>query len=173
MNKRTLIASPRQGVAGEIEAKIAGRKRLFKRPIADQSQQLALKVTGVPSGNRAQMLANVRSGLGYKVISYLEDAFRVPQKEIAGVLSIPASTLTRRKKEGRLHADESDRVVRLAALKDAALALMQGNDDAAVAWLQTPLGILGGESPLQHASTEIGARDVEDLIGRIRHGVFS
>ncbi|MCU7862225.1 MAG: DUF2384 domain-containing protein, partial [Candidatus Thiodiazotropha sp. (ex Lucinoma kastoroae)] len=95
------------------------------------------------------------------------------QKDIAQVLSIPSSTLQRRKKTGHLQTDESDRVVRLAHLKDAALALMQGDDNAAVAWLHTPLDVLGGESPLEHASTELGARDVEDLIGRLRHGVFS
>jgi putative toxin-antitoxin system antitoxin component (TIGR02293 family) len=100
-------------------------------------------------------------------------ALHTSQKEIAQVLSIPPSTLQRRKKSGQLQTDESDRVVRLASLKDATVAMMQGDDEAAVAWLRTPLDILGGESPLEHASTELGARDVEDLIGRLRHGVFS
>lgn len=44
----------------------------------------------------------------------------------------PYSTLNRRKLEGRLHTDESDRVVRFAALQ-----LMQGDDEAAVNWLRT------------------------------------
>ena len=64
-------------------------------------------------------------------------------------------------------------MIRLARLKDLALTLMNGDDAAAISWLRTPLEILGGETPLEHASTEMGARDVEDLIGRLRHGVFS
>ena len=88
-------------------------------------------------------------------------------------MAIPISTLSRRQKTGRLLVDESDRVARLAQIKDAVLAMMQGDDDAAITWLRTPQKLLNNETPLDHASTEMGSRDVEDLIGRIRHGVFS
>lgn len=131
------------------------------------------KVTGVASGNRAEMLKSIKRGLSFGAIAQLETELQASQKELSYVLSIPQSTLTRRKKEGLLHPDESDRVVRLAHLKDAALALMHGDENAAIAWLRTPLDIFGGETPLEYSSTELGARDVEDLIGRLRHGVFS
>ncbi|ARU58535.1 hypothetical protein OLMES_4539 [Oleiphilus messinensis] len=36
------------------------------------------------------------------------------------------------KKEGRLYQDESNRVVRFAYIKGAVLAMMQGNNEAAV-----------------------------------------
>jgi putative toxin-antitoxin system antitoxin component (TIGR02293 family) len=134
---------------------------------------LVQRVTGVRSGSREKILSCIKKGLKYSAITQLEAALHTSQKEIAQVLSIPPSTLQRRKKSGQLQTDESDRVVRLARLKDAATAMMQGEDEAAVAWLHTPLDILGGESPLEHSSTELGARDVEDLIGRLRHGVFS
>ena len=32
---------------------------------------------------------------------------------------------------------------------------------------------LGDVSPLEYAKTEVGAREVENLLGRIEHGVFS
>jgi len=32
---------------------------------------------------------------------------------------------------------------------------------------------LGGETPLEYAETEVGAREVEDLLGRIEYGVYS
>lgn len=131
------------------------------------------KVTGVTSGNRAEMLKSIKKGLRFQVISELENELQASQKELSRFLTIPQSTLNRRKKEGFLHPDESDRVVRLARLKDATLALMQGDESAAIAWLRTPLDIFGGETPLEYSSTELGARDVEDLIGRLRHGVFS
>ncbi len=50
---------------------------------------------------------------------------------------------------------------------------MEGDEDAALRWLKTPLPILGGESPLAHARTEAGGREVELLMGRIEHGVYS
>lgn len=70
-------------------------------------------------------------------------------------------------------SQESDLIVRLAQLKDAAIVLMRGDEELALSWLHSPLDVLGGKSPLEHATTELGARDVEDLIGRLRNGVFS
>jgi putative toxin-antitoxin system antitoxin component (TIGR02293 family) len=45
--------------------------------------------------------------------------------------------------------------------------------EAAQQWLKTPARALGFESPLHFAETEAGAREVENLLGRIEHGVFS
>lgn len=173
------IAKPKRGVvrSGDLNVTldVTGVEVVEPkhRTLPNQGAMLLYKVTGVRSGNRPKMLGMIRKGLPFKVIVYLEKAYRVPRKQIAETLSIPISTLTRRKAEGRLRADESDRVARLARLKDAALDMMQGDDAAAVQWLHTPLEILGNETPMTHSVTEMGARDVEDLIGRIRHGVFS
>ncbi|MCV6615446.1 MAG: DUF2384 domain-containing protein [Cellvibrionaceae bacterium] len=123
--------------------------------------------------SRSAVRKNLKQGLAFKAVEHLEIGLKVSQKEMAHILSIPISTLTRRKKEGQLRVDESDRAIRFAQLKDQALALMQGDDDAAINWLKTPLDLFEGETPLERASTEYGARDVEDLIGRLRHGVFS
>lgn len=62
------------------------------------------------------------------------------------------------------------RVARLVAM---AHDLMQGDRADARRWLQEPHELIEGESPLERASTEVGAREVEELIGRLRHGVFS
>lgn len=172
------IALPQKGqVAGKVvpQTNLSGRAvKIDARKKSSVANQLLVNtMAGGRLGSRAEMLANIKQGLKFSTISQLEAAFGASQKEVAKVLSITPATLTRRKKEGRLHADESDRVIRLARLKDLALTLMNGDDAAAISWLRTPLEILGGETPLEHASTEMGARDVEDLIGRLRHGVFS
>lgn len=48
-----------------------------------------------------------------------------------------------------------------------------GNRDLAHDWLRTPNRALGGDTPLAHAQTEAGAREVEDLLGRLAHGVIT
>ena len=40
-------------------------------------------------------------------------------------------------------------------------------------WLNAPQFGLGGAIPLEYAGTEVGAREVEDLLGRIEYGVYS
>ena len=136
---------------------------------ADADQRRAWLLDTTIDGESAS--AKVRRGLPYSVVEALADAIGSRQ-ELAQAVGIPASTLARRKRAGRLTPAESDRTVRIARVVDTSHALMRGDIDTARRWLTTPHGLLDGESPLQRASTETGARDVEQLVGRLRHGVF-
>ena len=63
--------------------------------------------------------------------------------------------MTRRKRERRLHADESDRLLRASRMFGKALALFEGDRDAANEWLATAQPALGGTAPLDLASSEV------------------
>lgn len=63
-------------------------------------------------------------------------------------------------------------LVRFARLMGKATRVME-SESGARAWLTNPQFRLGGAVPLRYAETEIGAREVEDLLGRIEHGVYS
>ena len=117
------------------------------------------------------VLAKVLSGLPYSVVEALA-AVLGSQRALAQAVGISATTLARRKNAGRLTPAESDRTVRIARVVDMSRVLMRGDLEATRQWLTTPHDRLDGESPLQRASTETGARDVEQLVGRLRHGVF-
>ncbi len=67
---------------------------------------------------------------------------------------------------------ESDHAMRIAHLAALARELMAGDPDAASAWSSTPHALFDQETPLSLAATETGAREVERLIGQLRHGVF-
>jgi len=94
-------------------------------------------------------------------------------EDTAEILFMSARTLQRRKTAGRLRAGESDRLLRLSRIFGEALGLFEGDSDAALRWMKKPLPILGRVSPLQMSKTEPGALEVERLIGRLEHGVFS
>ena len=90
----------------------------------------------------------------------------------AELLVVRHGTLHRRKNAGRLDAAESDRVVRFARLLGKAAVVMESLENGR-RWLVSPQIGLGGAIPLEYAETEIGAREVEDLLGRIEYGVYS
>ncbi len=115
--------------------------------------------------------ATPRPRLPYSVMEELAAAIG-SQQQLAQAMGIPASTLTRWKSASHLTQEESDRVARIARVVDISRVLMLGDLDATRQWLTTPHDLLDGESPLQQAATETGARDVEHLVGRLRHGVF-
>jgi putative toxin-antitoxin system antitoxin component (TIGR02293 family) len=114
----------------------------------------------------------IRAGLPMVEFEALQELLGLGAEELAGHLAISRSTLMRRRKSRRLDAQESDRLLRYARLYARAEATL-GDASAAREWLKHPVRGLGYESPLQFAETEAGGREVENLLGRIEHGVFS
>lgn len=64
---------------------------------------------------------------------------------------------------------ESPRLGRITALAVDVL----GDAERAAHWLQRPNRALGGTIPLALLDTDLGAQQVEYLLGRIGHGIFS
>jgi putative toxin-antitoxin system antitoxin component (TIGR02293 family) len=115
----------------------------------------------------------VRKGLPASAVTRLAERLEVGNTVLSQKLGIPRRTLTRRLSHGaRLTAAESDRTVRLARVYASAVEMI-GDEEKAVVWLQTPNRALRGERPLDQLDTDVGAREVEDLLGRIAYGVYS
>ena len=47
-----------------------------------------------------------------------------------------------------------------------------GSRPRALAWLRTPVGGLDGKTPLEVMAAAEGRQQVEDILGRVEHGVF-
>jgi len=118
------------------------------------------------------LIERVRSGLPYTALQAIVTRLGITPERLGHVLDLPIRTLARRKREGRLRADESDRLMRLALILTFAEEVL-GNRERAVAWLQKPNRALGGKTPLDRLDTGIGARQVEQMLLRIAHGVYS
>ena len=103
------------------------------------------------------------------------DVFEQEQRRLAGgeclLVQLPARTLARRKAAGRLEREESDRLLRASRVFGRALELFEGDADAAREWLLDRQPLLGGLVPLELATTDVGAAEVERLIGRLEHGI--
>ena len=93
--------------------------------------------------------------------------------ELARLIQIPARTYARRvASKSRLKVPEGERAVRIMRLFDQAKQVF-GTDEATHRWFNSRILALGRKTPLEFAQTEPGAREVENVIGRIEHGVFS
>ena len=119
-----------------------------------------------------EVIGAVKEGLAVERFDELQEQLGVTAKELAAAVQIAERTLHRRRKQGRLSTDESERVLRIARLFDRAVRVL-GSADRARTWLKTPLVALGGKTPFEYADTEPGAREVEHVLGRIAYGVFS
>jgi putative toxin-antitoxin system antitoxin component (TIGR02293 family) len=128
---------------------------------------------GLHAAHSTDLIPRIEKGFSFTALTHFVSASGLSIPYTAGVIGIPERTLARRKKENRLSPEESERLLRISRLFEDSLRLFDGDRDSAVNWLRTPKKALRNRSPLQFARTEIGAREVENLIGRIQHGVFS
>jgi putative toxin-antitoxin system antitoxin component (TIGR02293 family) len=120
----------------------------------------------------AKLVEGLHLGLPIEELDRLQASFAVAKDKLALMLGLSKATLRRRIDSGRLTTSESDRVLRFARLMGKAVEVLESEDNARK-WLNSPQIGLGGAVPLHYAETELGAREVEDLLGRIEYGVYS
>jgi putative toxin-antitoxin system antitoxin component (TIGR02293 family) len=116
--------------------------------------------------------AAIREGFPQKVLEEVAQSAGITLRELATVLDLSPRSLQRRRSEGRLARFESDRLYRLARIVALAKHYL-GDDQAATRWLKRPNRALGGQVPLGLIDTEPGAREVENILGRIAYGGVS
>lgn len=114
----------------------------------------------------------IREGFPPAVVERLMQASGLTLKELAGALDLSPRSLQRRRRSGKLARYESDRLYRLARLVAIATEYL-GDAERARRWLKHPNRALGGLSPVAALDTEVGARQVENILGRIAFGGIS
>lgn len=114
----------------------------------------------------------IREGFRPAVIEALMQSCRLTLKELAESLDLSLRSLQRRRRSGRLTRYESDRLSRLARLMALANEYL-GGEERAILWLKRPNRALGGLAPVAAIDTELGARQVENILGRIAYGGIS
>lgn len=140
-----------QSLIDSVCEKLGGR-RILGRDVASEGDLAAVVLAGIPL---AAVAAVRKAGFSEREI----ERFVIPSR-------------TRRHREARnepLTVDESDRLVRLARIQALAEDVFV-DPEKANKWLREPLGILDGRTPLDLGRTEVGARIVEQLLGKIAWG---
>lgn len=111
----------------------------------------------------------VREGLPITAVNEFVEAGILGVAELDR-LGIPRHGSGHQGDQGKLTPEQSDRLLRVARIIRQAEGTF-GSQDKARRWLRRPTAALDGQAPLDLLDTEIGARSVEDLLGRIAHGI--
>ena len=150
----------------------AGRQRTAFAPDG-LSKNYYVALLGLRVRETPELLKRIRKGLAYTSWEHFVRNTALRKEDAVALVQISSRTLSRRKEEGRLHPDESDRLIRAARIFAQALELFEGEVESARRWLTAPQPGLGGATPIAYASTDIGEREVTALIGRLEHGIPS
>lgn len=130
-----------------------------------------VKLLGLEPDDPLKLVVRVQKGLSFAALERFQRNTALSTIDLAQVVQIPVRTLMRRKAQGRLQPDESDRLLRASRIFGRALELFEGDIAAARRWLSTPLRAFGGARPIAVAGTDVGAGEVDNLIGRLEHGI--
>jgi len=122
--------------------------------------------------NDRDMREAIRDGFPPAVVEELMRASGLTLKELADALDLSSRSLQRRRTSGKLARYESDRLYRLARLIAIASDYL-GDQERARHWFKRPNRALGGLAPVEAIDTEVGARQVENILGRIAYGGVS
>lgn len=163
---------------------------LAVRPSPDANERATWYTAGVPAASdripsilglrtkrskAAPRLADlVHEGLPVTAFDAVASYTRLTREALAKACEIPLRTVQRRATSAArcFKRDESDRLMRVARLYAFAEDVL-GSRDAAEIWMRTPNRALDGAQPLDELGTEMAAREVDDVLGRIRHGIFA
>jgi putative toxin-antitoxin system antitoxin component (TIGR02293 family) len=129
------------------------------------------RTLGRPLGTDSDLREAIREGFPHAVLQNVMRASGLTLEELASALDLSSRSLQRRRR-GRLARFESDRLYRMARLMALARQTL-GDGGRAVRWLKRANRALGGVAPLAAIDTELGARQVENILGRIAYGGIS
>ena len=129
------------------------------------------RVLGRPLVSDSDLREAIREGFPHAVLQEVMRASGLTLQELATALDLSSRSLQRRR-SGRLARFESDRLYRMARLLALARETL-GEGERAVRWLKRTNRALGGLAPLAAIDTELGARQVENVLGRIAYGGIS
>jgi putative toxin-antitoxin system antitoxin component (TIGR02293 family) len=130
------------------------------------------QVLGRALSSDRDMREAIREGFPPAVVGELMRASGLTLRELAGALDLSPRSLQRRRRSGKLARYESDRLYRLARIVAIANQYL-GDRERAIRWLKRPNRALGGLPPVAAIDTELGARQVENILGRIAYGGIS
>jgi putative toxin-antitoxin system antitoxin component (TIGR02293 family) len=120
-----------------------------------------------------EWVRHVESGLPAASALAFKEALQLTNQELGALLGVSSRTLARWVPgKSRLDPVSGDRLLRSARLLSIATEVLE-DSDAAARWLKSPQRALAGTIPLELARTDVGARAVETLLGRMEHGVYS
>ena len=127
------------------------------------------------SPNNLKLAKKIETGLPAMWINHLKKVLELTNSQIADTLGISGKTLERIRTNpasNKLNEVTSDRLYRMLYIFFKTVTTLEDTEEARI-WLKTPQFGLGNEIPIDILKTEAGTREIESLLGRIEHSVYS
>lgn len=119
-----------------------------------------------------ELSAAIRKGFPWRAVDALTEHARLSREELAGLMDVSDSTLTRWRRQGAIGSGASDRLARFARLFSQAVDTLE-SIDSAVAWLREENRVLESKRPLDLMGDDYGAERVREALLKLEYGVYA
>jgi putative toxin-antitoxin system antitoxin component (TIGR02293 family) len=137
--------------------------------VAEKAVDTLAELNGLP---QRELIEAITQGLPASLARELAQKMEVTLEDMSGLLRLNPRTFQRRMEEGTLSLSESERLWELSRLFSRAVDVLESLPGANQ-WFKNPIQALGWATPLAYARTSVGLRELENILGRIEHGVYS
>lgn len=120
-----------------------------------------------------EQIETVRAGLPVQHALATMEEWDIPILTFARLLGVSDRSMSRLRSTNPkqlLSSVETDRLMRVESLLEKAQFVLE---DGARLWIQSPVKALGDQTPLSLMDTDVGCQQVDQVLGRIQHGLFS
>lgn len=132
----------------------------------------AQSIFGKKYGNkRIHYIQVVRDGITMKSLNRIMDFTSLSLMELSTILPISHRQLSRYPDSHNLKKEISSHLIQIFELFDKGFKVF--GPDKFKLWMRTENRVLENHRPIDIIDTSIGIEMVEDLVGRIEHGVYS
>jgi len=112
-----------------------------------------------------------RKGISMKVLKKIQDFTSLTNKEIAQILPVSERQLIRYKTNHTLRKDISSHLIQLVELFDKGYDVF--SKEKFQRWVRSEIIVLQDKRPIDYMDTPIGINLLQNVLGRIEHGVYS
>ena len=123
-----------------------------------------------PIYQRTDLIEIAREGIQTKYIERIQDFTSLSDKELSSILPISQRQLFRYPPDHNLNKEITSHLIQIIELFQKGFKLF-GKEKFRI-WIRTSNKVLNNK-PIEIMDTSIGVEMIEDVIGRIEHGVYS
>jgi len=140
----------------------------------DEPTLAYLKTTDwqIESLDRVDLIAVSRNGISASQLNALRLSTGLENHHLATILQVTTRTLQNKKGSDKMGISVSEKALELSRLYLRGYAAF-GDKDNFKAWMRSPVMALNNLTPLSYLDTQFGFELVEQVIGRISHGIVS
>ena len=145
----------------------------MKESISSVHEPFVPYVTGSVSNiDILSSIQSARKGLTLSQVINLSAQLGISTQQLARILHVSLRSLQRYEPSKILDSDISATAILLERIYTFGVEVF-GDSDSLSQWLHSSIPALEGQRPIDYLDTSFGFQLVEQMLGRIKHGVFA